>query len=105
MSNPLDNHLNEVVNKTWNYAGRLRDTQDEVMNAALGLVGEAGEVADTVKKMFFHLEAEGRRQELLMELGDVAYYYTKLLDLFGFTLEEVLEANKEKLFARHSVGN
>ena len=98
---PLAIHLREVVNKTWDYAGRLRDFQDEVMNASLGLVGEAGEVADTVKKMFFHTEAPGRRAELLLECGDVAYYYTKLLDLFGFTLEEVLEANKKKLFERH----
>ena len=102
---PIENHLNTVVNKTWNYAGKLHDFQDEVMNASLGLAGESGEVADTVKKMFFHKEQEGRRTELLEELGDVAYYFTKMLDLFGFTLEEVLEANTAKLFKRHAHAN
>lgn len=97
----LEQHKQDVVDKTWNYAGKLKDFQDEVANAALGLAGEAGECADLAKKMLFHSEKPGRREALLLELGDVAYYFIKMMDLFGFTLEEVLEANKAKLTERH----
>lgn len=102
MSNPIKEHLENVVNPTWNYAERCRDEQDEVMNAALGLVAEAGEVVDIIKKTFYH-KPKNRREDLLLELGDVLYYYAKFIDLYGFTLEEILEANKVKLFERYEI--
>ena len=99
----LDNmpeHLNGVVNKTWNSAGRLHTPEDHMLNAVLGLVGEAGEVADIHKKVLYHTKKD-RREELKLELGDVAYYWLKLLYLNGFTIQEVLAANREKLTARY----
>ncbi len=99
----LTKHCQEVVNPTWNYAGRCRDVQDETMNAALGIAGEGGEVADVIKKTFFHAE-KSRREELKLELGDLMYYTAKLMNLYGFTLDEILEANKAKLFERYNVG-
>jgi NTP pyrophosphatase (non-canonical NTP hydrolase) len=38
---------------------------------------------------------------MMHELGDVAFYFAKVLELTGHTLEEVLQANKEKLESRH----
>lgn len=99
--NPLEKHLKDVVNKCWNYAGKAKSWQDEVMNAVLGLAGEAGEVADLHKKMFYHSEKD-RTLELINELGDVCYYLVKVMDLHGITLEQVLAANKEKLMARYA---
>lgn len=99
--NPLDIHLNEVVNVSWNYAGRIQGWQDHVMNAVLGLGGEAGEIIDLHKKMFFHTE-KNRHDELVNELGDLCFYLAKVLELHGITLEECLEANKKKLRERHS---
>ena len=52
----LKTHLKTVVNPTWNFAGRCLNKYDELMNAVLGLVGEAGEVADQHKRWFFHNE-------------------------------------------------
>lgn len=101
--NPLEEHLREVVQPCWNYAKRCRTYEDHVLNAVLGLAGEAGEVADLHKKMLFHNEKEvGYYQEKLKhELGDVCFYLAKVMELYGFTLEEVLAANKEKLESRH----
>lgn len=101
--NPLEDHLKEVVNKTWNYAKRCQTFEDHVLNAVLGLAGEAGEVADLHKKMLFHSEREAGfyQEKLKHELGDVCFYLAKVLELYGFTLEEVLAANKEKLASRH----
>ena len=101
-SNPLEAHLHEVVNVTWNYAGRLEGWKDHVLNAVMGLAGEAAEVLDEHKKLLFHAEKD-RSEEIKLELGDVCYYLGKTLDLHGLTLEEVLEANKKKLFERHGV--
>lgn len=97
----LNKHLTEVINPCWNYAGRCETKKDEVMNSVLGLAGESGEVADVVKKMYFHTEKAKYTDDLKKELGDVIFYWLKTLDLFDFTIEEVLEGNKEKLTSRH----
>lgn len=96
-----EEHLEQVINKSWNFAGRLETERDHILNAVLGLAGEAGEVADLHKKMFYHTEKDGRKEELLNELGDVAFYLIKLLDLNGWTLEDAMEVNRAKLMKRH----
>ena len=102
MNDLLHEHLEKVVDRTWNFAGRLKTEQDHILNAVLGLGGEAGEIIDLHKKMFYHTPKD-RHQELIEETGDVCYYLAKLLDLYGLTLEEVLAANKKKLFERHGI--
>lgn len=99
----LEKHLRDVINKTWNFAGRCDDIEDEIQNAVLGLAGEAGETADQVKKMLYHSVKPGEhhRDKLRYELGDVYYYLLKFQELMGFTTEEILEANLEKLSSRH----
>lgn len=99
----LKTHFKEVVSKLWNASGRCETDKDHFMNAALGLAAEAGEVADIHKKFFFHRAKDGYKDELLLELGDVYFYLLKVQDLWGFTTKEILEANKEKLFARYNV--
>lgn len=93
-------HLNEVVNSCWNYAGRINDFDGHISNAVLGLTGESGEVADVLKKMLYHTEKD-YREKMLYELGDVAFYLLKTIELMGFSNEEVLAANRKKLESRH----
>lgn len=100
-SNPLDEHLHTVINVSWNFAHRIETYEGHLQNAVLGLVGEAGEVADIVKKMLYHTEGKDYTDKLKHELGDVCFYLAKTLELAGLTLEEVLAANKEKLESRH----
>ncbi len=99
----LTKHLREVVNVSWNFAKRCKTWDDEVMNATLGLGGEAGETVDTVKKMVFHSPkpVDFFRSKIILELGDVLYYVCKIMDLFHVTPEEVLAANRAKLESRH----
>jgi NTP pyrophosphatase (non-canonical NTP hydrolase) len=69
--------------------------------AALGLSGEAGEVADNVKKLLGHpWDGTERKDKLLLEMGDVLFYWVKLAHLFGFTPEEIMQANVDKLNKR-----
>ena len=74
-----------------------------VLVAALGVSSEAGEVADLIKKQYFH-NTELDRDELCKEMGDVLCYLTVLADQYGYTLEEVAERNREKINRRYPKG-
>lgn len=70
---------------------------------ALGLTGEAGEVADLVKKHIGHghdLPFDKVREEL----GDALWYITDLAAKLGFSLEEVASGNAAKLRRRYPSG-
>ncbi|HVI40386.1 MAG TPA: MazG nucleotide pyrophosphohydrolase domain-containing protein [Anaerovoracaceae bacterium] len=98
----FEKHKKDVIDKTWNFSGRLVTAQDHFLNAAFGVAGEAGEVADEHKKLFFH-NPKDRRENIVNEFGDLFYYTIKLLDLHGITVEECLAANKKKLYERHGI--
>ena len=69
----------------------------KVMYPALGLCGEAGEVAEKVKKSI----RDGNSLEGVgLEVGDVLWYISALADDLGVTLEEVAQANVDKLNSR-----
>lgn len=86
----------------------IRDHEDmtnpgELLNGALGLTGEAGEVADMVKKYFFHGH-ELDEDDLIKELGDVCWYLALICTAIGISLEEVMCANIGKLKKRYPEG-
>jgi NTP pyrophosphatase (non-canonical NTP hydrolase) len=69
----------------------------------LGLVNEAGEFAGKIKKIFRDKNgviSEDDRLALKGELGDVLWYLTQLCTELNLTLEEVADANIQKLFSR-----
>ena len=74
----------------------LTKGNDRIFENTLGLVGEAGEVAEKVKKMLRD-KARYSNEELLKELGDVLFYTTALANLYGGTLKSIIELNMEKL--------
>jgi NTP pyrophosphatase (non-canonical NTP hydrolase) len=69
----------------------------------LGLCGEAGEVAEKIKKMVRDdagvLSAE-RREALAKELGDVLWYVAQLATEAGLELDAIAAGNLEKLGSR-----
>ncbi len=70
----------------------------------LGLAGEAGEVANIVKKIqrdFGGDITDEIRGKLKDELGDVLWYISACADELELTLEEIAEFNVEKLATRH----
>lgn len=70
---------------------------------ALGLAGEAGEVADLIKKTVFHRH-DLDRDALIKELGDVLWYVAALCTKLGIPMSEVMERNVAKLKARYPTG-
>ena len=70
----------------------------------LGLNGEAGEVAEEIKKIIRNddgIITPERRAKLKLEIGDVGWYWLRLISELGFTLDEVMKANIEKLTKRY----
>ena len=74
-----------------------------IVYPALGLVGEAGEISEKVKK-WLRGDKELDKQALLKELGDPLWYITAIAGDLGFTLQEVVDANIEKLSSRKQRG-
>ena len=74
-----------------------------LLNAALGLCGESGEVADLLKKYHF----QGHNLDLdhvAKELGDIAWYLAVGAYSIGYDLEKILQMNVDKLKARYPDG-
>ena len=74
-----------------------------LLNGALGLTGEAGEVSDMIKKHIFHghdLDTDA----LIKELGDCAWYIALICTAIGVGMDTVLECNIEKLKKRYPEG-
>lgn len=90
----------EKASKTALYPRRLHNLE----YPTLGLAGEAGEVANVVKKIQRDnggVLTEDFRLRLKDELGDVLWYISACADELGITLEEIAEYNVEKLAKRH----
>ena len=74
-----------------------------IIYPTLGLTGEAGEVADKVKKVIRDAHEEftpERRLEIVKEIGDVLWYCATLSRDLGYELEEVAQMNVDKLRSR-----
>ena len=69
----------------------------------MGLNGEAGEAIDIVKKHLFHGH-ELNKEELIKELGDVAWYLAEAAYALDIDLETILKLNIEKLKKRYPEG-
>ena len=73
----------------------------KVVYPTLGLCGEAGEVAEKIKK---HMRDGRSLVGVGLELGDVLWYISALADDLGITLEEIAQANIDKLASRMERG-
>jgi NTP pyrophosphatase (non-canonical NTP hydrolase) len=76
---------------------------EHLMNGALGLAGEAGEVADIVKKATFQGHTINR-EHIAKELGDVCWYIAETATAIGYDLETIMQMNIDKLMKRYPDG-
>ncbi len=78
-----------------------------VIYPTLGLCGEAGEVAEKVKKVLRDRDgvfSHDVREDLRLELGDVLWYVSQLASELGLDLEDVACGNLDKLASRADRG-
>ncbi len=83
-----------------------RDFQS-LMYRTLGLVGEAGEVAEKIKKILRDKDGNmsaADRAEIIKELGDVLWYVQALADILEVPLSHVAEVNVQKIHSRKKRG-
>lgn len=70
--------------------------------AALGLIGEVGEICDILKKKtIYPNKIEDWDFKILDEMGDVLWQYIALMQSFNLSLDEIIKHNVEKLKNRH----
>jgi len=81
---------------------------------ALALCGEAGEVADKVKKVLRDKQGQFYTPDITaiaMELGDVLWYAANLAKVLGYNLSDIATLNIEKINGRiergtlHGIGD
>lgn len=96
------NEYTDLTNKTAIYPEAGTGSDLELYYLSLGLVSEAGEVAGKVKKLI--------RDDVLdvgalaYELGDVFWYLVRICEATGYSPEDVLEININKLLKRKENG-
>jgi len=83
--------------------GRDRTPEQQLANAALGLAGEAGEVADIMKKHLYH-DWPLDRDAVAKELGDCLWYVAAMATALDMRLDEIAGGNIEKLRRRYPEG-
>ena len=64
------------------------------------MTGEAGETADAVKK---YCKSTNTKEDILLEMGDTLHYLTRLGLELGYSLDDIMIANLDKLRKRKSV--
>ena len=77
--------------------------KEVLINSVMGLCGESGEAIDIVKKWL----AQGHaldKEHLAKELGDIAWYLAEAATALDLSLEEILQANLDKLKKRYPQG-
>lgn len=93
----------EACTKTAIYPGR--GELYGLLYVTLGLAGEAGEIANKVKKILRDAKTvEEARAALLDELGDVLWYAARLASELNAPLPDVARRNIEKLQSRAARG-
>ena len=97
--------LNEYQNEEMRTASGMCEKCNDnlILNGAMGLNGEAGEVIDLLKKHLFQghdLDID----HIAKECGDVLWYLAVLAKGLGYDLDEIAEMNKAKFRKRYPYG-
>lgn len=99
------NEYQEFTRSTAVYGGADTTKLESLMYLALGLNGEAGEVAEVVKKAFRDgYELEVLRERIMQEGGDVLWYLARLADVLDIPMTSLFSANMLKLQSRKDRG-
>lgn len=77
--------------------------RDTLLNMALGLTGESGEIVDQIKKFAYQGHTLDKK-EMTEELGDVLWYLNNICNILEIEMEDVIRHNVDKLRTRYPDG-
>jgi NTP pyrophosphatase (non-canonical NTP hydrolase) len=86
---------------------RNKDARDEYFHLVMGLVGEAGEIAEKAKKLVRDQNSDLSlidTDDITKELGDVLWYIAVMAEYLGIPLDDVATKNISKLASRKQRG-
>ena len=95
--------INEYQKLAMTTLNPLLERKDVLINGVMGLCGESGEAIDIVKKWL----AQGHeldKEHLAKELGDIAWYLAETATALDIPLEDIFQANIDKLKKRYPEG-
>jgi NTP pyrophosphatase (non-canonical NTP hydrolase) len=94
--------MNVIDYQIWTRSTAVYPKDRAIEYLALGLTSEAGEVAGKIKKLI----RDGTYDEstIVDELGDVLYYLVRFADELGFTMDDIIDRNVQKLSDRKARG-
>ena len=95
--------LNEYQQKSKRTLNSNLVLEDQLTNYSLGIAGEAGEVADVIKKAVYHGHVL-TPDKIKDELGDVLFYVAAVATALRINLEDIAVGNIEKLQRRYPDG-
>lgn len=81
----------------------LTPSQAELLHAAIGIAGEAGELLDAVRNHVFDGQPLDR-DNVVEELGDLCFYLEAAMQVIGISREEIEQRNQAKLSKRYEGG-
>lgn len=105
-------NFQDYQEKAWS-TFKLQSSPNKMIYLTLGINGEAGEIAEKVKKIIRDCGdgsgnvpeiTEEKREELKKELGDVLWYLAGIATALDLSLEDVAISNIEKLASRKERG-
>ena len=95
--------MNTDEYSVWVEGKIMTEGETRLIENTLGLVGEAGEVAEKIKKLLRD-KTRFSSADIIKELGDVVFYATALANYYNSDLQGVLDTNVDKLDGRELRG-
>lgn len=102
MKNDLLSQFDAYQNDAMRTANDL-SAEEKILNGAMGMCGESGEVMDHMKKFMFQKHPLDY-EKVAEEAGDVLWYIACLADGLGISLAEIAQRNIAKLQKRYPAG-
>jgi NTP pyrophosphatase (non-canonical NTP hydrolase) len=98
-----DEMVQALVKPGADIVAQMTSEKAHLLHMALGVAGEAGELADQLKRHTIYNKPIDR-DNVIEELGDLEFFVEGIRAELGISREEVLEANIRKLSARYHQG-
>ncbi len=99
------NEYQKQASQTATFEGKQEEFK--LMYLALGIAGEAGEIAEKIKKIIRNdngVVSDEKRDSLKQEIGDVLWYLSQLARVLDIPFADAAQANIKKILDRQARG-